>query len=362
MNRFSTVTSTEPSSGNRNEWTAGVRVWIERAGQSVLGQGRAQLLAAIDELGSIRQAAQRLGMAYRHAWAMVDKINSAAGIELVCRATGGAHGGGARLTDAGKQTLAVFREFQDEMRGRADAALPLLFQSPAGAPPAIHVAAAISLQEVVGQLLPAYAQHNGSVPVRVIFGASNELADYLLAGAATDLFLSADAAHLARLRKAGLLGRGAPRVLARNALAAIQRAGKRRSASDPRDLLDARFGRIAVAEALSPLGACTHALLEQAGILEDLRPRLVMVDNSRGVLAAMRGGKAETGFAFASDARAPDGCRTLFFADPSCNVRYVGGVLRRGACTAEARRLLNFLTSAEAQRVFEACGFRPSGP
>jgi hypothetical protein len=49
-------------------WTIGLRVWIERAGQAILGQGRAELLDGIERWHSISAAARQLGMSYRHAW------------------------------------------------------------------------------------------------------------------------------------------------------------------------------------------------------------------------------------------------------------------------------------------------------
>src|SRR5262245_23411222 len=93
---------------NPSDWTVGLRVWIERAGQALLGPGRATLLEAIHGHRSISAAARAIGMSYRHAWLLVQDINEAAGRPLIEAVTGGQHGGGARLTPAGHQVVLIY--------------------------------------------------------------------------------------------------------------------------------------------------------------------------------------------------------------------------------------------------------------
>ncbi|NNL86529.1 MAG: LysR family transcriptional regulator, partial [Myxococcales bacterium] len=53
---------------------AHVRVTVY-LGDHKIGPGKIELLEAIDEGGSISAAARAMGMAYRHAWEMVDDLN-----------------------------------------------------------------------------------------------------------------------------------------------------------------------------------------------------------------------------------------------------------------------------------------------
>src|SRR6476659_4387197 len=110
----------------KSDWTVGLRVWAERAGRTILGKGRLELLEGIDRWHSISEAARQMGMSYRRAWLLVQSVNEAAGAALVEAATGGSHGGGARLTPLGRQALDVFRELQDELHGTAAAVLQRL--------------------------------------------------------------------------------------------------------------------------------------------------------------------------------------------------------------------------------------------
>jgi molybdate transport system regulatory protein len=86
------------------------KVWLEKDGRLLMGWGRATLLDRIDKLGSISAAAKSMGLAYRNAWLWVEAMNRLAATPLVEKATGGAHGGYARLTDEGRR---IVREYLD---------------------------------------------------------------------------------------------------------------------------------------------------------------------------------------------------------------------------------------------------------
>ncbi len=126
----------------------------------------------------------------------------------------------------------------------------------------MHLAAAISLQEVVGQVLTEYALRQPLVLVRAVFGSSNELADHLLAGAPCDLFISADPTHLDRLEASGLLEPGDRRTLALNGLAAIGPPSGTTCARKARDLLSDEIKHVALADPACPLGKLTQAYLQ----------------------------------------------------------------------------------------------------
>lgn len=73
------------------------------------GPGKAQLLAHIAATGSITKAGQAMGMSYKRAWGLVEEMNTMFRDPLVVASRGGATGGGAALTDAGRQVLAHFQ-------------------------------------------------------------------------------------------------------------------------------------------------------------------------------------------------------------------------------------------------------------
>jgi molybdate transport system regulatory protein len=76
------------------------------------GPGKARLLELIEELGSIRSAAAAMQMSYRHAWLLLQSVEDTFGAPVLSTATGGAKGGGAKLTELGKTVLARYRAIE----------------------------------------------------------------------------------------------------------------------------------------------------------------------------------------------------------------------------------------------------------
>jgi len=79
------------------------------------GPGKADVLEAIRETGSISAAGKKMGMSYRRTWLLVDTMNRCFQQPLVDTAKGGAHGGGTQLTELGLQVLQQYRELQQEV-------------------------------------------------------------------------------------------------------------------------------------------------------------------------------------------------------------------------------------------------------
>ncbi len=92
------------------------KVWVERRGRFVVGDGGVALLDLIDRTGSIQAAARRLGWSYRHTWGYLKNLEETSSRQFVARRHGGAAGGGAELTAAGRAFLRRYRAF----RGKVD--------------------------------------------------------------------------------------------------------------------------------------------------------------------------------------------------------------------------------------------------
>lgn len=72
------------------------------------------MLEAIGSQGSISAAAKQQGISYRSAWDAVNEMNNLWDSPLVEKSPGGAHGGGTRLTQQGKELIASFHLMQQE--------------------------------------------------------------------------------------------------------------------------------------------------------------------------------------------------------------------------------------------------------
>jgi molybdate transport system regulatory protein len=79
-----------------------------------MGPGKAELLGLIGETGSISAAAREMGMSYRRAWTLVETMNGAFREPVVEAATGGRGGGGAEVTEFGREALQRYREMEEK--------------------------------------------------------------------------------------------------------------------------------------------------------------------------------------------------------------------------------------------------------
>lgn len=84
------------------------KVWVERGGEVVLSEWRVALLRAVAETGSLTRAAERLGVPYRTAWDRIKETEGRLGVRLLETESGGAEGGGSRLTDDAADLVARF--------------------------------------------------------------------------------------------------------------------------------------------------------------------------------------------------------------------------------------------------------------
>jgi molybdenum ABC transporter molybdate-binding protein len=344
-----------------SDWKVGVRVWVERRGETVLGEGRAELLAAIDSERSITKAAKVAGMSYRRAWNMIQEVNDAAGEPLIEATVGGPQGGGARLTPHGRLALEVYGKIRGSLVEAAAAALGHAIHSGGRVPGCIHLAAAISLQEAIGQILAEFTLREPTIRVRTIFGASNELADHLLAGAPGDVFITAEQLELDRLEAADLVAAGSRQVVAKNGLAIVG-SPKVGPVTKPADLLAPKLKRVVLAEPACPLGQYSKVYLEKAGVYEKLLAKALLVDNSRAVLTSVASGAAQAGVAFSSDAAAKRGWHVLLSVPTTkAAVTYASAIVDRGTPAEESQRLSEFLASAIAARCYRRCGLKPVG-
>ena len=85
------------------------KLWLETDEGMVFGPGLYRLLKKISEVGTLKASAEGLGMSYRFAWGLIHKAENKIGQLLVISHKGGrSGGGGAGLTEVGRQFLEEF--------------------------------------------------------------------------------------------------------------------------------------------------------------------------------------------------------------------------------------------------------------
>jgi molybdate transport system regulatory protein len=99
-----------------------LKVQLSCGDEFALGPGKADLLAAIADTGSISAAGRQLGFSYRRTWLLVDTMNRCWREPLVATAHGGPRGGGATLTPLGESVLARYRALAATLAATAEPA------------------------------------------------------------------------------------------------------------------------------------------------------------------------------------------------------------------------------------------------
>jgi len=90
------------------------KLWLETDEGHVFGPGVFSLLNRIDETGTMKEAAQSLGMSYRYAWGLIRKAEETLGERLISASKGGRLGGGStEITELGRSFLEDFRRLRD---------------------------------------------------------------------------------------------------------------------------------------------------------------------------------------------------------------------------------------------------------
>ncbi|EJL24449.1 winged helix-turn-helix domain-containing protein [Novosphingobium sp. AP12] len=90
-----------------------IKIQIHCGAEIAMGPGKADLLDAIRQHGSISAAGRAMAMSYRRAWLLVDAMNRCWDGPLVHTAPGRAASSGARLTELGENVLDHYRALQD---------------------------------------------------------------------------------------------------------------------------------------------------------------------------------------------------------------------------------------------------------
>lgn len=93
--------------------TARLSLRIDLPNGTRFGPGKAALLTALRESGSIKAAATQLGMSYPRALKLIEQMNASFSAPLVETQHGGAEGGGTQVTDLGLEILDLYSAICD---------------------------------------------------------------------------------------------------------------------------------------------------------------------------------------------------------------------------------------------------------
>lgn len=91
-------------------------IWIEKDGIKYFGKGPLELLEGIEKTGSINESAKLMGLSYKKAWTIIQRINEVTESEMIHTKTGGTKGGGAVISDEGKALMKQYKKLVVKFR------------------------------------------------------------------------------------------------------------------------------------------------------------------------------------------------------------------------------------------------------
>ncbi len=92
------------------------KIWLESSdGESLFGDGKWELLCAIDETGSLKSAIEKMNWGYRATWNKLRTIEARLGFKIIEKSRGGSGGGGQTvLTEQGRNLVEIFRQIHKD--------------------------------------------------------------------------------------------------------------------------------------------------------------------------------------------------------------------------------------------------------
>jgi molybdate transport system substrate-binding protein len=234
--------------------------------------------------------------------------------------------------------------------GQADEAKPIL------------VFDAASLTDVVDELGRAFTQR-AHLQVKSSPAASSVLAKQIEAGAAADVFFSADLEWMDYLEQRKLLRPGSRHDVVRNRLVLIAPADSDVSLKIAPDFPLSQalgVGKLATGDPDSvPVGKYARAALDKLGVWNGVSGQIVRAESVRAALAFVARGEAPLGIVYRTDALAEKRVRIVAEFPPDSHPPIIYPIALTARAGPEAQRFLDFIVGSAAAATFRQYGFDP---
>jgi molybdate transport system substrate-binding protein len=223
--------------------------------------------------------------------------------------------------------------------------------------------AAASTADAVEEAARRFRAETG-IEVTISTGASNLLANQIIAGAPADVFLSASQKWADVIQEKGLAETSRP--LLTNRLVLIVPQGNPDEVTMPSDLKSPRVLKLALAGENVPAGMYADQALRSLGLLDELteKNKIARGQDVRVALSYVERGEASAGIVYATDAKLST-CVEVVFTFPRETheeVVYPAVLVKRASQNASARRFFDYLCGDDAAAVFDRHGFQRLKP
>jgi molybdate transport system substrate-binding protein len=230
----------------------------------------------------------------------------------------------------------------------------------------ITVSAAISLKNAFEDIAAVFQERNPGAKVLFNFGASGDLARQIEAGAPVDVFASAAQRDMDDIDGKGLVASNSRKNFAGNAVVLIKPANSGIRINSMEDLERKEVGKIAIGNPKTvPAGRYAEEVLRHFNLQEAVKKKLIFAENVRQVLDYVARGEVDAGLVYSTDAmvRAKEVVVVMKLPEGSHQpVVYPVGVIKGTKEESLSRAFVDFIVSAEGQKILNRYGFISVSP
>jgi molybdate transport system substrate-binding protein len=225
----------------------------------------------------------------------------------------------------------------------------------------VVVFAAASLKNALDTISKNWEAQMGN-KATLSFAASSAIAKQIESGAPADLFISADLKWMDWLAERKLINADTRKTLLGNTLVLIAPKDSTTTLKIEKGFKLAEAlgdGRLAMGDTKSvPAGVYGKSALTSLGVWDQVEAKVAGAENVRAALAYVSRGETPLGIVYGTDAKADPAVKVVdtFPADSHEPIVYPVA-LTASSTSPEAKAYLDYLSSPDATKVFEAEGF-----
>jgi molybdate transport system substrate-binding protein len=223
----------------------------------------------------------------------------------------------------------------------------------------LRVAAAADLKAAFGEVAGAFEKKTGS-SVKASFGSTGLLAKQIQEGGPFDVFAAANVSYVDDVVKAAACDGSTKSLYARGRI--VIWTSNKSTVVPPTsvaDLKDPRFSKVAIANPdHAPYGKAAEQALEHAGVLDAVKPKLVLGENVQQTLQFAQTGNVDAAIVALSLAIvAENGAYVPVDESLHTPIDQALVVCKNGGSVLAGREFAEFVSSADGRAIMKRYGF-----
>lgn len=230
----------------------------------------------------------------------------------------------------------------------------------------ITVSAAISLKNAFEEIGKIFMENHSGTKVIFNFGASGDLARQIEAGAPVDVFASAARKDMDDIGKKGMIASNSRKDFAKNGVVLVKPATSPIPLQSLQDLQKGEVKKVVIGNPKTvPAGRYAEEALKHFNLWETIKEKLIFAEHVRQALDYVARNEVDAGLVYSTDAMARSKDVKVVTRLPEGShqpIVYPIGVIKGRKEESPSRAFVDFVLSAEGQRVLNKYGFITDSP